>query len=101
MRRVVGYDESSHHASTSGVRGGPRDQPRSRTQLLLRRLLPQPPRQRPPLLPILLAARARKVEHARSIARTVHISLRIAKMRDDRKWRSFQERIQLGGALGA
>ena len=38
-----------------------------------------------PLLPVLLAARARRVEHRIAVARAVHVDLRVAQVRDQRK----------------
>ena len=44
-------------------------------------VLGEPPRQRPPLLPVLLAARARQVEHRIAVARAVDVDLRVAQVR--------------------
>ena len=54
-----------------------------------------PARQRLPLLPVLLAARARQIEHRVAVARAVHVDLRVAQVRDQRKVELLQELVEL------
>ena len=54
----------------------------------------EPARQRPPLLPVLLGARARQVEHRRAVARAVDVDLRVAQVRDQRERVAAKERVE-------
>src|SRR5688572_3190572 len=65
---------------------------------LPRRLPRDPARQRPPLLPILLDARARHVEDGQPVARRVNIDLRVAQVRHERKSVALQEFLELARA---
>src|SRR5438105_9658037 len=60
-----------------------------------------PARQRPPLLPVLLGARARQIEHGQAVARAVDIHLRIAQVRHARKLRLLHESVELAGGQRA
>ncbi len=71
---------------------------RTRASAIGRRVPRDPARQRLPLLPVLLAARARQIEDRRAVARAVDIDLRVAQVRDHRKLERLEERIELGGA---
>src|SRR6202023_1404484 len=59
-----------------------------------------PPRQRTPLLPVLLGARARQIEHRQAVARAMHVYLRRAQMRDQRKLECVEKLVQLARAVG-
>jgi hypothetical protein len=68
---------------------------------LSRTLLRDPARQRLPLLPILLGAGARQVEDGQSVARAMHVDLRVAQMRHERKIVRLQEFVELRGGARA
>ena len=55
-----------------------------------------PARQRLPLLPILLAARARQVEHRKPVAGAVDVDLRVAQVGHDGKVESFEKFVEFG-----
>src|SRR5450432_11069 len=54
--------------------------------VLYLRLARDPPRQRAPLVPVLLGARARQVEYRQAVASAVHVHLRGAQVRDQWKF---------------
>src|SRR6185312_10819318 len=69
---------------------------------LLRRRVPRdPPRQRLPLLPVLLGARARQVEDAGAVAGAIDIHLRDAQLRDDREAGRFHELVEVRARMRA
>ena len=90
---------SASAARSSGSRSGASSSPTRRQSRhgghALRRGSPrlprEPARERLPLLPILLRARARQVEHRSAVARAVHVDLRVAQVRDDREVEALQE----------
>src|ERR1700719_114450 len=67
---------------------------------LHRGLTRDPPCQRTPLLPVLLGARARQIEHRQAVASAMHVYLRRAQMRDQRKLECVEKFVQLAGAVG-
>src|SRR5689334_17998633 len=75
------------------VDGSRRYSPASRSAPLLR-MPGDPARQRPPLLPILLGARARQVEHRQAVARAVHVDLRVAQIRHAIEVERLDERVE-------
>src|ERR1700733_1473039 len=66
-----------------------------------RRMARDPARERLPLLPVLLAARARQVEDRQPIARAIDVHLRVADVGHQREVGLLQEVVELTRGTGA